>query len=802
MPLAAISLVSAAAIAFEVLLVRLYAIVQWHHFAFMIISIALLGYGASGTFIALARGWLLARYTAAWQVNAALFGLTSLPAFAVVQRIPFNSLAVVWKPAQLLAVAATYLILMVPFFFAANCVGLAFARFSEVPGRIYRFDLIGAGVGAAAVIGVLFAIDAEDGLRIVLALGFAAAALAGLDVGDRWRSLGIVAVGLVLAGAAPAEWIAPQISQYKGLSMALRVPGAEVIASRASPLGQLTVVESPIVPFRHAPGLSLNATAEPPEQLGLFVDGQGPAAITRYAGATESAVHLDFMTEALPYHLTARPRVLVLGAGTGAHVLLALYHDAAAIDAVEVDPAIANLVAERFAQFSGGIYAARTVDLHIADARAFAATSRERYDLIQVPILDTFAAAAGGVRGLGESYIHTREAVGDYLARLAPGGVLAVSRWLKLPPRDSLKLFATAIGALEASGVSNPAIRLILIRGWKTTTLVVKNGAFTAPEIEAALAFTSARAFDVAYYPGMRREEANRHNLLDAPLFHDGAMALLGPDRHDFVARYKFDLKPATDDRPYFFDFFRWRALPELIALRTQGAASLIEWGTLILFATLVQAVVLGVVLILVPLRALPGGRNDGAPRLRIALYFLLLGLGFLFVEIAFIQRFVQFLGHPLYAVAVVLAAFLVFAGLGAGAAPAQETRLKDLRVSTLGVAVSAIALTSGLYLVALGPVLRWLMPLPQPAKVVVALALIAPLAVPMGMPFPLGIRRLHEGWRELIPWAWGINGCASVVSAVLATLLALHLGFSAVIALAAATYLAAWAVFRKPLRQ
>ena len=282
MQLAAISLVSAAAIAFEVLLVRLYAIVQWHHFAFMIISIALLGYGASGTFIALARSWLLARYITAWQVNAALLGLTSLLAFAVVQRIPFNALAVVWEPAQLLAVAATYLILMVPFFFAANCVGLAFAAFGEAASRIYRFDLVGAGIGAAAVIGALFVVDAEDGLRLVLALGFAAAALAGLGAGRWGRSLGIAIAGLVLAGAAPANWIAPQISQYKGLSMALRVPGAEVVASGSSPLGQLAVVESPIVPFRHAPGLSLQATAELPEQLGLFIDGQGPAAIARY----------------------------------------------------------------------------------------------------------------------------------------------------------------------------------------------------------------------------------------------------------------------------------------------------------------------------------------------------------------------------------------------------------------------------------------------------------------------------------------------------------------------------------------
>ena len=179
--------------------------------------------------------------------------------------------------------------------------------------------------------------------------------------------------------------------------------------------------------------------------------------------------------------------------------------------------------------------------------------------------------------------------------------------------------------------------------------------------------------------------------------------------------------------------------------------------------------------------------------------YFVCLGFGFLFIEIAFIQRFVQFLGHPLYAVAVVLAAFLLFAGLGAGAAQALDARMKSGRFSALGAAATAIAAVAGVYLVALGPALRWLTPLPQLAKVAIALALIAPLAVPMGMPFPLGLGRLRERWRELVPWAWGINGCASVVSAVLATFLALHLGFGAVIGLAAALYLSAWAIFRKP---
>ena len=782
----AVGAVSAGVIAYEVLLTRLYAIAQWHHFAYMIISIAMLGFGASGTFIALARGWLLARFTAVWQVNAAAFGVLSLAGFAAAQRSPFNPLEMVWDFGQAAYLSQIYLYVMAPFFCAANCIGLAFVRHRDQIGMVYRFNLIGSGLGALGVIALLFLVTPGDGLRLVLALAFAAAALAG----ENARRAALLAVaGISLAVLIPGSWTKPVVSPYKGLSQALRLPGAEILAESSSPLGRLTVVGSPAVPFRHAPGLSLNSPLPPPEQLAVFIDAGGMSAITRFDGDMAKLAYLDFTTQAAAYHLLEEPEVLVLGAGGGGGVLLARYHGAAGIDAVEIDRQMVRLVRDVHGDFAGHIYSPGAANLHIAEGRAFVAAAAGRYDLIEVPIFESFAASAAGLGGLSETYVYTVEAFADYLEHLYPGGMVAVTRWLKLPPRDSLKLFATAIEALERGGIADPDRRLALIRGGQTTTLLVRNGPFTDPEIDRLRAFTRQRSFDVAYYPGIDAGQANRFNVLEAPYFHDGAKALLGPGRKAFIGRYKFDLRPGKDDRPYFFDFFKWRSLPELMALRRQGTAALIEWGYLILIATLAQAVVLGALLILAPLLVLAKGRQGAPNPGPAAVYFLSLGMAFLFVEIAFMNRLVLFLGHPLYAIAVVLAAFLVFAGLGAGSAAALAARLRGRGISPIDAAIAAIAVLAVVYLVALGPLLEWMMEMPGAYKVPVSLAIIAPLAFWMGMPFPLGLTRVADRAPALVPWAWGVNGCASVASAVLATIVAIDFGFTWVIALAVVFY-------------
>jgi hypothetical protein len=389
---------------------RLLSIIQWHHFAYMIISLALLGYGVSGTVLAVGKRWLAPRFAAVYVASATLFGIAMIVCFALAQRIPFNALEVVWDPRQLPYLAAIYLLFFIPFFFAASCIALSFVHYKELINRIYLADLLGAGVGAAGF-------RPEACLKLLAVIALAAAVVGGLDRAlrlPRWvvPALGGGAAAVVFA--LPQSWIALQMSPYKGLSQALQVVGTRVLGEYTNPLGLLTVVESPTIPFRYAPGLSLKTRHEPPPQLGVFTDGDALSAINR-----------DDSTAALPYQLLQHPKVLVLGAGGGSDVLLARFHEVRSIDAVELNPLMIDLVRNTYARFAGDVYGAEDVRVHVAEARGFVARSAERFDLIQVALLDSFAASSAGVHALSESYIYTVEATGPrarWWSRMARSG--------------------------------------------------------------------------------------------------------------------------------------------------------------------------------------------------------------------------------------------------------------------------------------------------------------------------------------------------------------------------------------------
>lgn len=806
-----LAVISAGLLAYEVLLVRLFAIVQWHHFAFMAISIALLGFGISGALLSLFQKWLLPRFAATFVVCAATFAISAVASFLLAQHLPFNALEVIWDPSELLYLTLMYGLLAIPFTSGATCIGLGFLRYRDQIGYVYFWNLLGSGAGALGVMITLSLFSPIDNLLLTAALGLAAAALPAM--GESTQRLRLGTAGLVTLAAIawiliPDAWLALRISEYKGLSAALRVKDAKLIREYSGPLGLVSALESPAVPFRHLPGLSLQAPSLPPRQIGVFIDGGSLAAINAYDGRRESLSYLNYTTDALAYALVNRPAVLVLGAGGGRSVLQGIYHQASHIDAVELNPDIIRLMAKDYAAFAGRIFSRADVSLHTAEARSFVATTLRQWDLIQIPLLDAPGAAAGGVHGLSESYIYTVEAFELYFRRLRPGGWLSITRWLKIPPRDTLKLVLTAVEALERQGVESPGARLAIIRGINTVTLLIKQGDITGSDIAAIKGFARDRSFDVAYYPLMAREEANQFNILSAPYLFAGTMALIGAERATFIERYKFDIAPATDNRPYFFDFFKWRTLPELFTLRKLGGAALLEWGELILFATLIQATLLSLLLILGPLWLGSWSAVGGDSTWRICAYFFALGLAFLFIEIAFIQKFILFLGHPLYAVAVVLTGFLVFAGLGSGSSAhlarwfqARRTQSRFFRlISEIDFAVTGICGIALIYLLSLPTVFELLIHIDEIGRVTLSILLIAPLAFFMGLPFPLGLTRVSETNREFVPWAWGLNGCASVVSAILATILAMHFGFSVVVLLAVGLYILAASVFRLPL--
>ncbi len=809
-----IFLISGSLIAYEIALMRLLSIAQWHHFAHMIISLALLGFGASGSAITIIQHWLMRRFHAAYTVSGLAYAISLVCCFALYQYVPFNPFMLVWQPIQLLALLAQYLILAIPFFFGAMCIGMALLRFNTKVNRLYFVDLLAAGIGALAIILVMYLVSPVQILTVISTIGFCSVLV--VNVRRRWTRLFLVVVtasGFI--GLFVIKPIEIKVSPYKGLSSTLNFPDSEILSNRHSPLGTLHVVRSQSI--RAVPGLSIRSEHSIPPQLGLFTDADAMTPIAQFGGDISKLAFLDDTISAVAYQLIDKPRVLVLGAGGGSDVLSALYHKAGSVDAVELNPQVIDLINHEHEDFSGqilGPIVSYPVDVHIAEARGFIRSTREEYDLIQITMLDSAGAAASGTHSLNENYLYTVEAIEEFVRRLAPGGILSITRWLKSPPRDMIKLLATAVEALERTDGTVPANQLALIREWRTGTLLIKQGQFKPYEKDAIRNFCQQRSFDLAYYPQMAASEANRYNQLPEPVYFTAAQAILFGNREQFYNDYPFQIRPATDNRPYFSQFLRLGMLARIIDTIGRNAIPFIEWGYLLLIAMLIQAVVAGFILILLPLLILRkqplfpatscnSGASDnqdsslsigkkGTEQWRTCSYFLSLGIGFMLIEMTFIQKFLLLLAYPTYAVAVVLCAFLVFAGLGSLCCQwlSQISQKFGLHfaIPTTIIILSLIALT---YLFLLSPIFDHFISSSDPVKIVVSVVLIAPLAFFMGMPFPLGIERLSRSQPGLIAWAWGINGFASVVGAILATCLAIAIGFNTVILLAVAVYMA-----------
>lgn len=795
-PAVLVFLVSAAGMAYELALMRILSIAQWHHFAYMVISMAMLGFGAGGTVLALLRGRTRSREREFFWATCLVF-MFSLPAcYAASQRVPFETFELVSQRVQLLYLCELYLVLAVPFLLASVGIALGFAMQPSRVGRVYFCSMAGSAVGAVTVVGLMYLVAPKD-LPWLIAVPIGAAWVVGEPGSLRGVMSRGLAVLLLLALGLAFGRPPVRMSQYKGLSYALQYPDAEIVAIQHSPLSEITAVSSKRI--RETPGQIANYPMRRlgplPEQIGLFHDGMGPSVINHFQGNVDEVAYLDYVTAAVPYRLLSHPRVLVLGLGGGTDVLMAMLHSARAITAVEVDRKVAALLDTTFDAFSGGITTRRPeVNVVVADGREFLRRDDGRYDLIQLALLDSFNASAAGVHALSENYLYTVEAIDLYLSRLTPGGILSITRWLKTPPRDAVKMFATLVEACERAGWEEPRNRLAFIRSWNTATLLLSRTPFSAGQVEALKAFCDERSFDLCYYPGMRAEEANHSTVLERPFYFDAAQAILSMDREAFYHTHLFNVRPATDDRPHFFRFFKWTSLG--ILLRGMGTqwVPFVEWGYLALLAALLQALMASVLLVLLPFCTGAGRDDEGLARGPALVYFAALGLGYMFLEIAFIQRFMLLLAYPIYAVAVVLAAFLFFTGCGSY----LFDRFFLGRGGVVGLAVAGIVTVAAAYLLLLPSLFTVAEGWPRAARVGVSLVLLAPLALCLGFPFPAGLQHLSDRAPGWVPWAWCINGCASVLGAMLATLAGMHLGFTGVLLLALLSYSVAWQSFRR----
>ena len=796
-PLMAVGLLSAAVLAYEILLMRLFAIVHWHHFAFMIISVALLGYGASGTFLSLLPAMSLERLRFLFLTGTVGFSLTSVFCFAGAQQMPFNALEIFWDPRQWFYLAGVYGLLWIPFFLAATGIGAVLRFYERLIPRIYAADLTGAGIGAGLAAGVFFYLPTAAALLIVSSVGAAAA----LAAGWRWRMLYrrrmilVVLVLAVLTGLAAMRWGRIAINPYKPLAQILRIPATRQIHEGHHPMGWFSAVESPGVPLRHAPGLSLASDAPIPDQVGLFVDAAGMKVVDRYAGHPGSMTYLQQSTLSLGFYLRPRAgRVLIAGAGGGQDVLRAVAHGARQIDAIDPHPHFARILEGPLLDFSGWSFLENRVRYQTTTLRAFLKPPARGYDVIQLPL-----AGGGGsdAAAFGEDTLLTVEGLGQVWPHLSAHGLLVMPLWIRLPPRSSLKAFVLALQVLENHGVPRPSEHLAVIRDGLTAVILVGRSPLHRVEREGVRRFCRRWGFDLVYLADLRPGEANRRNVLARAFFAEGTRRLAGEEREDFVSRYKFDLRAPTDDRPFFGQFFRWRSLSEIVSLRAAGGIGLMDWGYPVLLGTLLQAAFFSLMLIGVPLWWLRRSSQEktGAKARRITLcYFGVIGVGFIFMEMGFLNRLTVFLHHPLLAVTLTLSGFLLGAGAGSlGASMAVKRGWSALQLLRRSLATVAVL---GFITLGSAPLLfqRFITAAPV-LKILLALALILPLALAMGTAFPLGMTVLTGGRPRLVSWAWGINGCATVIGAIAAPLLAIHGGYALILGVSLLLYLSGFAL-------
>ncbi len=761
----AIFLLSGAALAYEVILVRLLAMTRFHHLAFMVLSLALLAYGVSGVLLAYLRVHLLSAYHRWFCLLAALCALGTVVCFQLSQRLSVSPAQWVWSPVEAINLVWLYLILGLPLLAAACAVGLAYCRQETGAGWVYRADLMGAAAGSLAALAALW-LPAAQALWLPWCAALASAALMALARNKALAvSLGAIAILGPVANFDPA--IELRLSADKPLAMALGAEGAERVADVFSPLGRLTVTRNPRAPYRHAPGLSLAFQVGIAAQWGLFTDGEGFEPLPGKIAKTGTP-HLDFLPKAMAHHLVAPARVLILDPPVTEPLTRAIQAKVSRVDVVLSNPAWRTLVAHPELSGLRALFSAPGVHLTIAAPRGYLRTGRPAYDLIVL--------GAPGPSALKPDHRFTVEAFHEAIQRLTDGGALSISGPSDLPPRAGLRLLTTAVAALKRAGAAVPGDHLILIRSLRTVHLVIGKQPLSPAAITITRSFCQSRRFDPVWFPGMRSAEANRWNRLAEPEFHAAARELLGPRGEVFQKHYKFTIAPATDDRPYFSRFLKPATLGELFSLRRSGGLGMLSLAEPVLAATLVQAVVLAAVLIWLPLRPFRPPRRTGDAAGLTGEFFFLLGAGFMLAEFAVLEKLVLFLNAPVLAVGVTLALFLALAGVGGGLSCRflAQKRPPLVIVRQFVLAVTALML---IYLAGLPVLLSPFLSLSLPLRLALVTLVIAPLALAMGLPFPLAIEALKRERAESIPWAWGLNGCGALIGPVVGMGLAVYGG-------------------------
>jgi hypothetical protein len=752
---AGVSLITMSVLMLELGLTRIFSAIMYYHFAFMAISLGLFGSGASGVFIYVIQRRLTPARTDQWlSLASQFFAFTTVIALYVILTHPLVEATNLYATLMLIYTATAF-----PFFFAGCVVTLAITRFAGDINRLYLFDLAGAAIGCLLLIPVLNLVGAINTVFLVSASAAVASVVFTSSTARRNYSIfsWCLAAGFVALLAYNAATHRIDIRISKG--------GAEsdLLFAKWNSFSRITVRG--------------NA-----DEMIIQIDSDAATGIVKDASNVAAQQGALKNITSLAYRLKRNADVLIIGPGGGYDVMTALAAGMKSITAVEVNPIIARDVmsSERFSTFSGGIYEQPGVRLVVDEGRSFIRSSKDRFDIIQATLVDTWAATGAGAFALTENNLYTVQAFNDYVTHLTNDGMLTMTRWYFEPPDQTLRLLSIARAMMSDLGITNPDRHVMLITEsfakQAPATFVFKKSEFTDDEIRVAESLATANKFPVLYTP-LTRPSNVFTRMMEAP------------NPADVWNSFRTDVSPTYDNNPFFFNTVRFSN----ILKAGEGSPESVKnnFGTLVLFSlftvtfVLVAAFIVGPLVIVRRRDLMTGGRA----KISYLMYFACLGAGFIIVEVAMTQKFILFLGHPVYALTVVLFSLLTFSAMGSYV---SGRVFQKSPVGSLAKLLAVLAVTIVVYILVIPPIFYGLVHLPLFLRIMISVILMAPLGALMGMPMPFAIRLVAPIAPELIPWAWGVNGAASVMGSVAALVIAISSGFYQALLIGTVLYLLA----------
>lgn len=768
-----ILLCSCSTLAYEITLTRIFSISLWYHFAFMIISIAMLGIGASGTFLSI---FPKLRDVSLLGIYCLSLGTGISISYILSNQIPFDPVKLVWSNTQILYIGFYYITISIPFFITGLIISQSLSLYSQKSGLIYSADLIGAGLGAAGILSLMSLTAPENTVFVLSSIALISTFFC------KWKKL--ITISIILIGINISliifnpSFINIRISPYKGLQNALRYPGAEHMKTYISSFSRIDTFISPA--SRFAPGLSFNYLEDLPKQIGFSVDGGNINSITDVREKS-SLKFLQYLPSALPYEMSKKGNVLIIDSGGSIQSLIADYYGFSNIYKTDRNPLLIKILQTDYNEFTGGLYSENT---KTGLARSWLRNTNMKFDVIDIPLMSIIPSATFGI---SEDYGLTVEAFKEYISHLKPEGLLSINLFIIPPSRIELRILDTSITALSENGIKDIENHIATVRSWDTICMLIKKSKFSSDDIKKIKVFTKKLGFDLIYYPGIKKEETNINIRMQSNEYYTSFKNLIDiKTRDDFLNNYLFNVKAVRDDNPFFYYYLKMRHIKDIYRIMGEKWQYFIEEGY-ILLAIFIQVFFISIIFIFLPVIKLLKSRDEIIKKhFNILPYFAFIAIGFMFIEITFVQKMILPLENPSYAMATVIVSILISSGIGS----LLSYRFKNLQRTFICLIIAFLIISYSIFL----PIfLEFILPYTLFIKVIMAFFFIMPIGFFMGIPFPNGLKIAGEKNISLIPLAWAINGCLSVFAPILTIMIAIEFGFKRVFWIGALFYFLAF---------